>query len=229
MDKIKNIILVHGFWTDGSCYSEILPSLLAEGYEVIAVQNPLTSLSDDIAATKRALDRIQGKCILVGHSWGGFVITEVGNDERVAGLVYITALAPDTGESMMDLMSQYGEPSPHFQEKNGFIWISKEGVDEILAHDLSESKKALIHATQTPPSTLLTTVKASLSAWKNKPSWYILSTHDRAVPINLQRDLSQRMAAKTIAVAASHFPMISHPQAVLEVIREATINCLSKI
>lgn len=221
MSNVINIILVHGFWADASCYSEIIPTLLAEGYEVIAVQNSLTSLEEDIAATKRALDRIEGKCILVGHSWGGFVITNVGHDERVAGLVYIAALAPDVGESMMDLMSKYGSPSPHFQEQNGFIWISKAGVDEVLAHDLSEERRTLIHATQTPPSVSLTAVKATFAAWKDKPSWYILATDDKAVPIDLQRELAQRMNAKTVAVRSSHFPMISCPKDVLEVIRNA--------
>lgn len=221
MDKVVNILLVHGFWADGSCYSEIIPLLLAEGYEVIAVQNPLTSLEDDIAATKRALDRIEGKCILVGHSWGGFVITTVGNDDRVAGLVYIAALAPDADESMIDLMSKYGTPSPHFEAKDGFIWISKAGVDEILANDLSQERKLLIHATQTTPSTSLTEVKASAPAWRDKPSWYIIATNDKAVPPELQHDLSQRMNAKTTTVESSHFPMISHPKEVLDVIREA--------
>lgn len=224
MSKVKNILLVHGFWADGSCYSEIIPTLLAEGYKVIAVQNPLTSLTDDIAATRRALDRTEGKCILVGHSWGGFVITEVGNDERVSGLVYIAALAPDAGESMIDLMSKYGEPSPHFQEQDGFLWISKEGVDEVFANDLPEERKVLIHTTQTPASTSLTDVKAGLPAWKDKPSWYVLTTNDKAAPLDLQRDLSQRMSAKTITVESSHFPMISHPKEVLEVIKEATAN-----
>lgn len=225
MSKVKSIVLVHGFWADGSCYSEIIPPLLAEGYNVIAVQNPLTSFEDDIAVTKRALDRLEGTCILVGHSWGGFVITEVGNDERVSGLVYIAALAPDADESMMDLMSKYGKPSPHFQEQDGFVWITKTGVDEVLANGISAERRALIHATQTPPSASLTTVKMSLPAWKDKPSWYILATDDRAVPPDLQRDLSQRMRAKTVMVEASHFPMVSHPKEVLAVIREAVTNC----
>lgn len=224
MSKIKNVLLVHGFWADGSCYNEIIPTLLAEGYEVMAVQNPLTSLEEEIAVTKRALDRIEGKCILVGHSWGGFVITTVGNDERVAGLVYIAALAPDAGESMIDLMSKYGSPSPHFQEQNGFVWISKEGIDEVLANDLSEERKALIHVTQTTPSISLTEVKASSPAWRDKPSWYILATNDKAVSPDLQRDLSERMKAKTVTVESGHFPMISHPKEVLEVIREATAS-----
>lgn len=221
MNQVKNIVLVHGFWADGSCYSEIIPTLLAENYEVIAVQNPLTSFADDVAVTKRALARIEDKCILVGHSWGGFVITEVGNDERVSGLVYIAALAPDAGESMIDLMSKYGTPSPHFQEQEGFIWISKEGVEKVLASDLSAEKKALLHATQTPPSASLPQVKAGSPAWKNKPSWYIVANNDKAVPPDLQRDLSERMGATTISVESSHFPMISQPQKVLEVIRAA--------
>lgn len=224
MSKVQNVILVHGFWEDGSCYSEIIPTLLAEGYEVIAVQNPLTSLEDDIAATKRALDHIEGKCILVGHSWGGFVITTVGNDERVAGLVYIAALAPDAGESMIDLMSKYGSPSPHFQEQDGFVWISKEGFDEVLANDLSAERRALMCVTQITPSVSLTQVKASSPAWRDKPSWYILAANDRAVPPDLQRDMSQRMSAKVVAVESSHFSMISHPKEVLEVIREATAS-----
>jgi pimeloyl-ACP methyl ester carboxylesterase len=223
MNRIKNILLVHGFWADGSCYSEIIPPLVAEGYNVLAVQNPLTSLADDIAATKRALDRIEGECILVGHSWGGFVITEVGNDERVAGLIYLAALAPDRNETMMDLMSKYGAPSPHFQEQNGFVWISREGVAEILANDVSPERQALIHATQITPSASLPVAKASgLPAWRNKPTRYVVATNDRAVPPDLQRELAQRMGAITVAVDSGHFPMLSQPKAVLEVIREAS-------
>jgi pimeloyl-ACP methyl ester carboxylesterase len=225
MSQVRNILFVHGFWADGSCYSEIIPPLLAESDQVIAVQNPLTSLADDVAATKRAIDRLDGNCILVGHSWGGFVITEVGNDERVSGLVYLAALAPDAGESMMDLMRQYGAPSPHFQEQNGFVWISEAGVDAVLASDVSKERKALLHATQIAPSTSLMTVKAGFPAWKNKPSWYLLTANDKAVPPDLQRDLAQRMKAKTTTVESHHFPMISRPQEVLAVIREARVSC----
>ncbi|WP_413160399.1 alpha/beta fold hydrolase [Capilliphycus salinus ALCB114379] len=221
MSKIKNIVLVHGFWADGSSYSEIIPILLAEGYEVVAVQNPLTSLADDVAATKRALDRIEGQCVLVGHSWGGMVITEVGNDERVSGLVYIAALAPDVGESMIDLMSKYGSPSSHFKEQEGFIWISKEGVKEILAGDLSAEQIALIYATQTSPSTSLTNEKIEKPAWKYKPSWYIITNNDRAVPPDLQRDLSKRMSATTVVLESSHFPIISHAKEVVDAIKKA--------
>ncbi|MGQ4647285.1 alpha/beta fold hydrolase [Lyngbya aestuarii] len=224
MSKIKNIVLVHGFWSDGSSYSEIISTLSAEGYEVIAVQNPLTSLADDVAATKRVLDRLEGQSILVGHSWGGMVITEIGNDQRVSGLVYIAALAPDAGESMIDLMSKYGSPSPHFQEQDGFIWISKEGVQKILADDLSAEQIALIYATQTAPSASLLEVKADTPAWKNKPSWYIIANNDRAVPPDLQRKLSKRMRATTVVLESSHCAMISHTKEVLSVIREAAAN-----
>jgi pimeloyl-ACP methyl ester carboxylesterase len=224
MSKVKNIVLVHGFWTDASSYNQVIPTLLAEGYEVIAVQNPLTSLADDVAATKRALDRLEGKCILVGHSWGGTVITEVGNDERVSGLVYIAALAPDTGESMIDLMSKYEAPSQYFQEQESFIWISKAGIQKILAGDLSAAQTALIHATQTLPSTSLLQAKVDSPAWKTKPSWYIVASNDQSVPPELQRNLSKRIGATTIVVESSHLAMISHAKEVLEVIKEAAAH-----
>ena len=225
MSKVKNIVLVHGFWTDASCYSQIITTLLAEGYEAIAVQNPLTSLADDVAATRRALARINGKCILVGHSWGGMVITQAGNDERVCGLVYIAALAPDIGESMIDLMSPYGKPSPHFQEQDGLIWLSKQGVEQILADDLSAEQAALIYATQLPPSASLPSASSGSPAWINKPSWYIIANGDKAVSPDLQRKLSKRMGATTTVVESSHVPIISHAKEVLDVIREAAAHC----
>ncbi len=198
MKRINNIVLVHGFWADGSSYNQITAQLLAEGYAAIAVQNPLTSLADDVAATKRILNRIEGQCILVGHSWGGTVITEVGNDEKVSGLVYIAALAPDAGESMVDLFSEYETPSQYFQEQEGFIWISQEGIEKILANDLPAEKAALIYATQTPAAASLLTAKTTTTAWRNKPNWYIVSSQDQAVPPELQFNLADRMGAKTV-------------------------------
>lgn len=224
MNTVKNIVLVHGFWEDGSSYREIIPMLLAEGYEAIAVQNPLTSLADDVAATQRAFDRFQGQCILVGHSWGGMVITEAGNDDRVSGLVYIAALAPDSGESMLDLMRPSEAPSQYFQEKNGFIWISQEGVQNILAGDLSPERSALLYATQAPPSTSLLDATLEVPAWKHKPSWYIIANNDRAVPPDLQRNWSQRMRATTVSVESSHAVTISHPEAVLTIIQKAATH-----
>lgn len=223
MSQIKNIVLVHGFWADASSYGEIIPTLLAEGYEVVAVQNPLTSLADDVAATKRALARIDGQCILVGHSWGGFVITEAGNDDRVSGLVYVAALAPDAGESTVDLLSKYAAApaAQYFQEQEGFIWLAKEGVQKTFAGDLSTEKSALLYATQTAPSTSVLEAKVDSPAWKNKPSWYVISNNDQTVPPDLQRDAAKRMGATTVVLESSHVSMISHAEGVLNVIRAA--------
>lgn len=228
MSAIKNVVLVHGFWIDASSYSQVVSMLLAEGYEVIAVQNPLTSLADDVAATKRALARLDGPCILVGHSWGGMVITEAGNDERVAGLVYIAAPTPDAGESMVEVMSQYEPPSPQYvQEQEGFIWLSKEGVQMMFAHDLPAEQTDVIYATQVAPSASLVMAKVSAVAWRNKPSWYIVANNDKAVSPHLQRDMAERIGARTTAVASSHVTMISHAQEIVDVIKEAATNSSS--
>lgn len=224
MAKVNNIVLVHGFWVDGSSYGTLISKLQEKGYEVFSVQNPLTSLADDINATDRVLDRVAGQCILVGHSWGGMVITEVGNRDNVSGLVYLAALAPDAGESMVDLMSKYETQGQYFVEKDGFTWISKQGVREMFAADLTEEKQALIYATQLPPSTSLLTAKVEAAAWKNKPSWYMVANNDKAVPTELQHELSQRMGAKTVVVESSHVPMMSRPVEVIEVIEEAAAN-----
>ncbi len=224
MDRLNTIVLVHGFWVDGSCYRKIIPSLLVEGYEVIAVQNPLTSLADDVAATQRALDRVEGRCILVGHSWGGVVITAAGNDEKVAGLVYIAAIAPDRGESMIDGLSSY-DPSPaldFMQEREGFVWLSRDGVRQTFADDLPAPEADLIYATQTAPSALLSQAKVQEpAAWNHKPSWYIVANHDRSVAPAYQHDAAKRIGATTTVLEASHVPMLSCPEEVLAVIRAA--------
>ncbi|HEY9878772.1 MAG TPA: alpha/beta hydrolase [Leptolyngbyaceae cyanobacterium] len=227
MSEIKNVVLVHGFWIDASSYSQVVSMLLAEGYEVVAVQNPLTSLADDVAATKRALARLDGPCILVGHSWGGMVITEAGNDERVAGLVYIAAPAPDAGEAMVDVMSKYEPPSPqHVQEQEGFIWLSREGVHTMFAHDLSAGQKDVLYATQVAPSASLVVAKVTAAAWRKKPSWYIVASNDKAVSPNLQHEMSQRIGAETTIVKSSHVTMISHAKEVVDVIKAAAKGAL---
>lgn len=223
MNRINNIVLVHGFWADASCYNKITPVLLAEGYEVFAVQNPLTSLADDAAALRRVLARVEGKCVLVGHSWGGVVITEVGADEKVANLVYLAAIAPDAGESMMDVLGSY-EPPPavqHMQIENGFVWFTKEGFQETFAQDLPPAESALMYATQNPPSAFLPQEKPTAAAWKNKPSRYVVASADKAVSPVYQSDAAKRIGAEITVVEASHVPMLSHPQEVLAVIREA--------
>jgi pimeloyl-ACP methyl ester carboxylesterase len=229
MSKVKNVVLVHGFWADGSSYSQIISTLLEEGYEVVAVQNPLTSLADDVAATKRALARIEGQCILVGHSWGGIVITEAGNDEQVAGLVYIAALAPDAGETAVSMLSKYdaAPASQYFQIQDGFLWLSKEGVQKTFADDLSVEQSALIYATQAAPSTSVLEATVDSPAWKNKPSWYVVSSNDKTIPPDLQHDSAKRIGATTITLESSHVAMISHTKEVLDVIREAAAKSYS--
>jgi pimeloyl-ACP methyl ester carboxylesterase len=226
VSKIKNIVLVHGFFTDASSYNEVTKALLADGYNVIAVQNPLRTFSDDVDTTRRALARVEGPCILVGHSWGGMVISEAGNDERVAGLVYIAALAPDENESMLDLLKAQESNPQYFEVPEGFMWISKEGVREFFINDASEEQIALLYATQAAPAMALSGEKVNtVPAWKNKPCWYLVAEDDRAIPPELQENFARKINARVSRVKSGHVPMITQPEAVYGVIREAAIGC----
>jgi pimeloyl-ACP methyl ester carboxylesterase len=217
------IIFVHGIWADGSCWANQIAALQAKGYPVISVQNPINSLSEDVAATQRAIDLVQGKIILVGHSWAGLVITQAGNDPKVVGLVYLAAFAPDSGESL----SSVSENAPHTEltkylvSSGGYVFLSEEGVKTVFAADLNPKQQALVYATQTPASHTVFGDKSGKPAWKQKPSWYIVAQNDKAVHPNLERFMSKRMNAKTIELASSHVMMLSHPTEVLNVIEEA--------
>lgn len=218
-----SIVLVHGLWADGSCWNDIIPALQADGHEVVAVQNPLTSLADDVAATARALARVAGPTLLVGHSWGGFVISEAGNHAQVAGLVYVAALAPDAGETVVDLLGRTA-PTPlgqYFEQEQGHIWLSEEGVRQAFAADVPAAVAARLYATQTAPSAAVLGEQLSHPAWKSKPSWFVVARHDQAVHPDLQRLEAERMGATTVEVDTSHVPMISRPDEVLRVIRAA--------
>lgn len=218
-----SIILVHGLWADGSSWSEVIPPLKAEGYNVIAVQNPLTSLQDDVAAVKRALDRAGGPAILVGHSWGGFVITAAGVDDRVKGLVYVAALGPDTGESVISAAAKF-DPTPVFKHVavvDGYIWLNRDALPH-FAGDLSEHQQDLIHATQGPANAAM--IEKGLEgdpAWKTKPSWYVVAQKDQTITPEQERFMSKRMGATTVEVDSSHVPMISHPDVVVSLIKKA--------
>ena len=218
-----SIIFVHGLWADGSSWSEVIPPLKAEGYNVIAVQNPLTSLQDDVAAVKRALDRAGGPAILVGHSWGGFVITAAGTDDRVKGLVYVAALGPDTGESVVSAASKF-DPTPvfkHIAVVDGYIWLNRDALPH-FAGDLSEQQQDLIHATQGPANAaMIETGLPGDPAWKTKPSWYIVAQKDETITPAQERFMSKRMGATTVEVDSSHVPMISHPDVVVGLIKQA--------
>jgi pimeloyl-ACP methyl ester carboxylesterase len=208
---------------DGSSWSEIIPLLEADGFKVIAVQNPLTSLQDDVSAVKRALDRAGGPVILVGHSWGGVVITAAGVDERVKGLVYVAALAPDAGETGAQLSAKF-DPAPifkHIAVVDGYIWLNRDAIPH-FAGDLSKSQQDLIYATQGPANAALFEAKVDVPAWKNKPSWYVVALEDGTINTEQERFMAKRMGATTIEVDSSHVPMISRPDAVVDIIKQAS-------
>jgi pimeloyl-ACP methyl ester carboxylesterase len=217
-----SIVFVHGIWADGSCFSKVIPPLQAEGYEVIAAQYGLDTLAGDVAAVKRTLGRVRNPTILVGHSYGGTLITAAGMDERVVGLVYIAALAPDEGESSQDQLSQFpaSDVFSHVEVADGRLWMKPSGV-ECFAGDLPAQEQKLVWATSFAPAVELFSQKVGSPAWRSKPSWYIVSKNDRTVPPALQRFVSKRMGATTVEVEASHVPMLSKPNAVLDVIRMA--------
>jgi pimeloyl-ACP methyl ester carboxylesterase len=218
-----SIVLVHGLWADGSSYNEIIPPLQAAGYNVFSVQNPLSSLQDDVAAVKRVLDRAGGSAILVGHSWGGVVITAAGVDDSVKGLVYVAALAPDTGESGNDLAAKYPLPLllKHLSVVDNYIWVNKDGV-QYFAGDLPQKTQDILFATQGPANGgLLDTKLDQPPAWKSKPSFYVVGKKDNTINPDLERFLAKRMNAVAIEVNSSHVPMISHPADVVALIEKA--------
>jgi pimeloyl-ACP methyl ester carboxylesterase len=220
-----SIVFVHGIWADGSCFSKVIPTLQAEGYEVLSTQNSLDTLAGDVAAVKRALGRVSSPTILVGHSYGGTVITAAGTDERVAGLVYIAALAPDAGETTQSQLNQYPTTDvlSHIQVADGRAWLLPDGIG-CFAGDLPAPEQQVVWATQCVPAADLFDQKVDGTAWRAKPSWYIVTNHDRTVHPELQRFLAQRMGATTSAVDSSHVAMLSHPSVVLDVIRTAATS-----
>ena len=219
-----SIVFAHGLWADGSCFSKMIPMLQAEGYEVLSSQYGLNTPEDDVAAVKRTLSRVSNPTILVGHSYGGSVITAAGTDDRVAGLVYIAALAPapDEGETSQSQLDQFSASDvfSRIEVAEGRIWLLPSGV-ECFAGDLSEQEQRLVWATHFPPAADLLSRNVPGTAWRSKPSWYIVATNDRTVQPELQRFVAKRMGATTYEVDSSHVPMLSHPSLVLDVIRSA--------
>jgi len=217
-----SVVFAHGLWADGSCYSKVIPTLRAEGHEVVSAQNSLDSLEGDVATVRRALGRVSSPAVLVGHSQGGTIITHAGTDDRVAGLVYIAALAPDEDETASSLLAQFPTTDVfnHIEIAEGRIWLLPDGI-ECFAGDLPEEEQKLVWATQGVPSADLFDQKAPGAAWKSKPSWYIVANNDRTVHPDLERFVANRMGATTYDVDSSHVPMLSQPSFVLDVIRAA--------
>ena len=222
--RVKNVVLVHGAWADGSSWSKVILLLEAKGLHVVAVQNPLTSLADDVAATKRAIALQDGPVILVGHSYGGAVITEAGNDPKVVGLVYVAAFAPGDGESVGSISKPYpptplgGELRPDAQ---GFLSVTPKGIANDFAQDLSDKEKQILTAAQGPTNAAAFGATITTAAWKTKPSWFVIAGNDRAIPPELEKAEAATMKATAITVASSHVAMLSHPKEVAELIEQA--------
>jgi len=215
---------VHGAFADGSSWAKLIPLLLAKGYHVTAVQNPLTSFADDVAAVNRVLAQQDGPVILVGHSWGGVVITEAGADAKVVGLVYVAAFGPDTGEVVGDLGKPYPPPpalAAPIVDKQGFMSLPTEAVVKHFASDLPPNEAQVVAATQGPINVSAFSAQVSGVAWKTKPSWYIVSKLDGAIAPDEERFFAKRMKAATTELNASHVSMLSQPKAVAAVIMEA--------
>jgi pimeloyl-ACP methyl ester carboxylesterase len=227
---VKNIVLVHGAWADGSSWAKIIPLLEAKGYHVTAVQNPLTSLADDVAATKRALALQDGPVLLVGHSWGGMVISDAGNDAKVAGLVYVAAAAPDANQSMGELGKS--SPTPGVQQIRpdamGFLSMTTQGINDDFAQDLTPTERRVIAATQQPIAGAAFGDKMATVAWQTKPSWYIVASNDHMISPVLEQAMAKKIKATTLTLASSHVPMLSQPQKVADFIAEAAKKAPAK-
>lgn len=220
----RSIVLVHGAFADSSSWDRVSPILMAKGYTVVAVQQPMSSLADDVAATRRAIDAQPGEVILVGHSYGGVIITEAGNNLKVAGLVYVAAFAPDAGESTDDLGK--GQPAPAWvkalkPDAGGYLWLPQEIVATNLAQDLPAAESKLMATKQAPPHGSVFTAKVKTAAWKTRPVWYVVATEDHMIAPAAQVSMARRMDATMTSIKASHMVMLSRPRQVAGAILNA--------
>ena len=221
--RARNVVLVHGLFADGSCWSEVIARLQPKGIEVTSVQNPLTTLRAGVEATRRALALQQGPTVLVGHSFSGMIVSEAGIDPRVSAVVYIAARAPDAGEDYTMLAKRFPTPPA----SAGIVWsgdegrLSEEAFLRDFAGDLPPDKARVLYAVQAPFKRALLSDRTAHAAWRSKPSWYAVSTEDRTINPDLERFMAKRMGAKTIEVKASHVSLISQPDTITDLILEA--------
>jgi len=225
MNGRPNIVLVHGAWADGSCWSGVIERLQADGFRVTAPQFPLTSLADDVARLRQVLAFQDGATVVVGHSYGGQIMTALGEDApNVVGLVYVAAFGLDQGESLGQLLSQ-GPVTPAlahlFTDSRGFGWLSEEDFVEHFAADVDSTRAHVMYAVQQPLASSAFTDVMGVPAWKSLPSWYLVAQNDEALPPDAERQFATRMGATTTEVAASHVAMVSHPTQVTQLIAKA--------
>jgi pimeloyl-ACP methyl ester carboxylesterase len=217
-----SIVFAHGLWADGSCFNKLIPTLQAEGHEVFASQHGLNSLESDVACVTFTINHVPGPVVLVGHSYGGTLITKAGVHDRVGALVYIAAFGPDEDETSQAHQEQFPATPVfnHLEVADGRLWLKASGVPDFCG-DLPEAEQKLVLATGGVPVADLFTQQVPGTAWRTKPSWSIVATEDRTVNPELERFAAKRMGATTHEVASSHVPMLSHPDFVLDVIRDA--------
>jgi pimeloyl-ACP methyl ester carboxylesterase len=221
--KVRNVVLVHGLFADGSCWSEVIGRLQAAGINATAVQNPLTTLEESVAATHRALALQDGPTVLAGHSFSGMIVTEAGVDPKVTSLVYVAARAPDAGEDYTALAKHFPTPPA----SAGIVWsgdygqLSEAAFLRDFAGDLPVAQARVLYAVQAPFERRLLAGKTTHAAWRSKPSWYAVSTEDRTINPDLERFMAKRMGATTIEVNASHLSLISQPDTITKLILQA--------
>ena len=221
--QVKNIVLVHGAFADGSGWKKVYTILKARGYNVSVVGNPNTGLDDDVAATKRVLDRQNGPVILVGHSYGGAIISIAGNSPKVAGLVYVAAFSPDEGESLGKLLSSY-PPDPEngiLPPVDGYAWFDLAKFHSGFCADLPKEEADFMAYSQVPVAVSAFTYVFKNIAWKSKPTWHIVATEDHAIPPELERFMGKRTGGKVSEIKSSHVVFISHPKEVADIIEAA--------
>jgi len=221
--KAKNVVLVHGAWADGSSWAQVIPKLQAAGLHVTAVQNPLTSLADSVAETRRVLAQQDGPTVLVAHSWGGTVISEVGTDPKVTGLVYIAARAPDAGEDFVALSQNFpaGPARAGVQEHDGFTKLSEDAFLKYFANGVDPQTAKVLYAVQWPTAASIFAGRTTAAAWRSKPSWYAVSKQDDTINPDLERFLAKRMNATTVELDAGHLSLVSQPDKVADLILTA--------
>jgi pimeloyl-ACP methyl ester carboxylesterase len=231
MHPRPNIVLVHGAWADGSSWRSVIELLQADGYHVTAPQFPLTSLADDVARLRQVLALQDGPTLIAGHSYGGQVMTALGNDApNVVGLVYIAAFGLDEGESLGGLLAQ-GPPTPalahQFVDEDGFVWLTEDDFVNHFAGDVDPVKAKVLYAVQQPLSTSALSAVISVPAWKSLPSWYLVAQDDQALPPDVERMFANRMGATTIEVPSGHLAMVSHTDEVVKLTETAAEAALA--